>query len=150
MKKVPSMDCCGTIDTWVYKALNVLHHQLTGQANGVLEISRSHVPVRMVFMATPEPKGHHREEKVNHCIDPKPGSWKRKVSLRTGIAELSCSEREAPVVAWHRPSLSQASPTLWEAARKKNLLLIGEYVVFGGIFLVFDDFTYASDTWINS
>lgn len=80
-----SMSCSGTIDTWVDEALNVLHHQLTGQTDGMLEVSRGHVPVRMVFMATAKPKGHHRKEKVNNCIDAKPWSWKRKVSIRIVI-----------------------------------------------------------------
>lgn len=94
-KEIFSVDCEAAIDTWVYEALNVLHHQLTGQTNGMLEVSRGHIPVRMVFMATAEPEGHHRKEKMNNCIDTKAWSWKRRVSIRIVISVTVRNEKEA-------------------------------------------------------
>lgn len=60
----------------MYEVLNVLHYEFTRKANGVLEISRCHIPVRMVTMAAMEPKGHCRKKKMYNCVNAK--SWALK------------------------------------------------------------------------
>jgi len=54
----------------------VLHYEFTGKANGMLEISRCHIPVRMVTVAAMEPKRHRGKEKMYNCINAK--SWSLK------------------------------------------------------------------------
>lgn len=145
-KQLLSMSCSGTIDTWVDEALDVLHHQLTGQTNGMLEVSRGHVPVRMVFMATAKPKGHHRKEKVNNRIDAKPWSWKRKVSIR--IVTLAPLLQQNGSAKWqqrasHLFPLSQELPIL---RRSKEREFTTDWETYGlwwhFSFLFLHDFNY--------
>ena len=127
-KEIFHAKCLRTTGTWVYEALNVLHHQLTGQTDGMLEVRGGHIPVRMVFMATAEPEGHHRKEKMNNCIDPKPRPWKRKVSVRIVIsATLLRYQGSSWLVSWQCQPLLKERPVLWEGARKNLLPLTGEY-----------------------
>lgn len=125
-KRRLSMSCSGTTDTWVDKALNVLHHQLTGQTNGMLEVSRGNVPVRMVFMATAKPKRHHRKEKVNNCIDAKPWSWKSKASVRTVTL--------APLLQLKGSSLPSHGPAISFEGALHCLRRIREFTTDWGIY----------------
>lgn len=118
----------GAVDTWVQEALNVLHHQLAGQTDGMLEVSRCHIPVGVILVATTEPQGHHRKKKVNDRIDSKPWAW-----WREGRGSIVISwGGGGSCHGWYQIPLPKDLPSLQESVRRIDNFL---EVIMGAIFL---------------
>lgn len=56
--------------------VDVLHHQLTRQADGVLEVGRRHVPVGVVAVATLQPQRHHGKQQLDDGEDGEARTWR--------------------------------------------------------------------------
>lgn len=62
--------------TRVDEAVDVLHHQLAAQADGVLEVSGGYVPVGVLAAAPLQPQSHDGQQQLDDAEDGEAGTWR--------------------------------------------------------------------------
>lgn len=68
------------------EAVDVLHHQLAAQPNGVLEVGGGHVPVGVFAVAPLQPQRHDGQQQLDDGEDGKAGTWRME---RGGVRTLA-------------------------------------------------------------
>lgn len=87
----------------MYETVDVLHHQLAAQADGVLEVRSRHVPVGVVAVATLQPQRHHGKQQLDDGEDAEPRTWREEKQLG-GMCRRVCLFGETAV---RHPPVSQ-------------------------------------------